>query len=212
MIKGSKMKQRLKFLILITGVWLGGCDQEGVQILEIDGPDEPIGFEAQNTQNDSGDHVRAADTDPALKQFIKDSQKRFDEHVIQIAGLRFISESLANIELIGLLDALESKRDAVQLKLQQIKRADAKNAPLIQAGLNTLLDNMDSQYQMAIEVAQNAPDVTQDEAVVTPKKPEQVSDPIDPASDKKRTGNIPHWDDTDDAGLPPGFEDDVPEF
>ncbi len=210
------MRQRHQRWAVIAGTGLlalGGCDWEGPskgtdkgppqeeEIVELIPPDTDP---PPPTPEASG--PKAIDTDPDLKQFVEKTDKRIKEHVIQLAGLRFISESATNIELDNLLDQLESKLALAKKKLAQIKMASPEGVQAVKDELNTLIKEMDQQYPEALDAAQQA------QTAIDTKPDQPDTNPPSKTQDAQPTASPSQWENLDDQGLPPGFEDSAPDF
>lgn len=128
---------------------LMGCGQE-------DGP-LPDDIEAP-MEISNGAQVNVPISDE-LKKYIVTTDERLKEHLIQVAGLKFLHQSnpaLSGGELQELTVWMEDSLADAQNQLDHIRVASADRVESMKADLESLMSKMDERYKVAIGLARGA--------------------------------------------------------
>ncbi len=194
------IKWMITTVAVLTMACVVGCDREDLSSRTVPLHDDAavaVGLDGESAGGNAEPH---GVVDQSVRQFVDDADKRLKDHVIQIAGLRFLGDAYFDPQLVV---NLEDKLAEGQKKLRQLRSADASHAQVIKEQLIALLDEMDKLYQLAMaETADRQQDVD------------------DPDATEENIDGVDHQDDfglddeTDDAfddlggqGLDDGVED-----
>jgi hypothetical protein len=148
----------------------GALDGEWVDLVEAIDQEGSIPEEAEG-----GVTVVSAETEA----FLAEAEARLKEHVIQIAGLRFIGTQGFDA---GVPENLDKLLDSAKQKMTAIRRAGPDRIEPMKTELSALINKMDEIYNAAIVKAQNAQlnsETEVDETVDT-----EVDDAAEPAYQK----------------------------
>lgn len=94
----------------------------------------------------------------ALKHYIVTTDERLKEHVIQVDGLKFMSQSNPSMaaELQELTVWLEDSLADAHERLGNIREAQADQVEAMKADLEALISKMDERYDVAMGLARGA--------------------------------------------------------
>ena len=95
----------------------------------------------------------------ALKRYIVTTDERLKEHLIQVAGLKFLHQSnpaLSGGELQELTVWMEDSLADAQNQLDHIRVASADRVESMKADLESLMNKMNERYEVAIGLARGA--------------------------------------------------------
>ena len=148
--KADNMKNWNVVLALVLA-GLMGCGREESQPATDAAKPEAI---LKPAAKDAGNAISVA-----LKHYIVTTDERLKEHVIQVAGLKFMGESdptSTNPELKELTVWLEDSLASAKELLKELRVAPADRSELIKTELEALIDKMDERYEVAVGLAQGA--------------------------------------------------------
>ena len=148
----------------------GAIDGEWVDLVEAIDQEGSIPEELEDS---------ATDVSAETETFLAEAEARLKEHMIQIAGLRFIGTQGFDA---GVPENLDKLLDSARQKMTAIRRAEPDRVEPMKTELIALIDKMDEIYNAAIVKAQNAQLNSETEAGETANP--EVGDAAEPAYQK----------------------------